>query len=87
MSYGSNDDSGELPAQPSGSKYNSVLRVTSSLSDPLNSLVVGLYRIGFTSYKAGEVQGGFVAQVGAPIKLPGIFIAPTLEELAKLVKK
>ncbi len=87
ISYGTNDDSGELPAQPSGSKYNSVLRITSSLSDPLNSLVVGLYRIGFTSYKAGEVQGGFVAQVGAPIKLPGICIAPTLEELAKLVKK
>ena len=27
VSYGQNDDSGELPAQPSGSKYNSLLRI------------------------------------------------------------
>jgi hypothetical protein len=84
-SYGSNDDSGELPAQPSGSKYNSLMRVTSETSDPMKSLVVGLYRIGFTTYKTGEVQGSFLAQVGAPVKLPGVQVAQDLESLEKAV--
>lgn len=86
-SYGTNDDSGEMPAQPSGSKYNSLMRITSEVSDPLKALVVGLYRIGFTTYKVGEVQGSFLAQVGAPVKLPGVGIASNLEDLMKLVKK
>ncbi|MEI7499262.1 MAG: Lipl32 family lipoprotein [Bacteroidota bacterium] len=85
--YASNDDSGELPAQPSGSKYNSLMRITSETSDPLKALVVGLYRIGFTTYKVGEVQGSFVAQVGAPVKLPGVGISSNLEDLMKQVKK
>ena len=82
-SFGSNDDSGELHAQPSGSKYNSVLRVTSEASNPLKALTVGLYRIGFTTYKTGEVQGSFLAQVGAPVKLPGVVIAQTPEGVQK----
>ncbi|MGZ3867112.1 MAG: LipL32 family surface lipoprotein [Bacteroidia bacterium] len=81
--YDQNDDSGELPAQPSGSKYNSLMRITSEVSNPAKALVMGLYRIGFTTYKVGEVQGSFVAQVGAPVKLPGVKIAKTLDELAK----
>ena len=84
--YGSNDDSSELPAQPSGNKYNSVLRVVSEPSDPLKALVRGLYRIGFTTYKVGEVQGTFLAQIGAPIKIPGVQVSKTLEGLAKVVK-
>lgn len=83
VSYGQDDDSGELPAQPSGSKYNSLLRITSEASDPMKALVVGLYRIGFTTYKTGEVEGSFLAQVGSPVKLPGVKIAKTLEEIAK----
>jgi hypothetical protein len=86
-SYGVNDDSGEMPAQPSGSKYNSLMRITSETSNPLKALVVGLYRIGFTTYKTGEVKGSFLAQVGAPVKLPGVGIAAKLEDLQKLVKK
>ena len=86
-SFGSNDDSSELPAQPSGNKYNSLMRITSEVSNPTKALVVGLYRIGFTTYKVGEVHGGFVAQVGAPIKLPGVGVASNLEDLMKLVKK
>jgi len=85
VSYGENDDSSELPAQPSGSKYNSVLRITSEVSDPLKALIRGMYRIGFTTYKVGEVQGSFLAQVGAPIELPGTVIAKTTEELYKMV--
>lgn len=84
--FGDNDDSSELPAQPSGSKYNSVLRITSDIKNPLKSLIVGLYRIGFTTYKVGEVQGSFLAQVGAPIKLPGVCIAKDLESLVKLME-
>ncbi len=83
--FGDNDDSAELPAQPSGNKYNSVLRITSTPSDPLKALVRGLYRIAFTTYKVGEVQGSFLAQVGAPVALPGVAIAKTTADLSKLV--
>lgn len=78
-----NDDSSEMPAQPSGSKYNSLMRISSDTSNPTKSLVMGLYRIGFTTYKTGEVQGSFLAQLGAPIKLPGVLVAVKPEELVK----
>jgi hypothetical protein len=81
--YSQNDDSGELPAQPSGSKYNSLMRISSEVSNPSKALVMGLYRIGFTTYKTGEVQGSFIAQIGSPIKLPGTLIAKDLESLKK----
>jgi len=83
--YDQNDDSGEMPAQPSGSKYNSLMRITSSTSDPLKSLTIGLYRIGFTTYKTGEVQGSFLAQIGAPVKIPGVMIAKDVETLVKML--
>lgn len=76
-----NDDTRELPAQPSGSYYNSVLRIESNRNDPLRYLVRGLYRIGFTTFKRGEVQGSFLAQVGAPIELPGVVIGRTPAEV------
>jgi len=76
-----NDDSSEMPAQPSGSKYNSLMRITSDTSNPTKSLVMGLYRIGFTTYKTGEVQGSFLAQIGAPVKLPGVAVAAKAEDL------
>lgn len=84
--YGENDDSSELPVQPSGNKYNSLLRVTSDTSNPLKALVRGMYRVGFTTFKVGEVEGTFLAQVGAPVKIPGTAIARNPEELARLVK-
>ncbi len=49
----------------------------------MKSLVSGLCRIGFTTFKKGEVQGRFVAQIGAPVKLPGVKMAKTLEEISK----
>ncbi|MCX6162112.1 MAG: LipL32 family surface lipoprotein [Ignavibacteriae bacterium] len=79
--YAQNDDSGELPAQPSGKEYNSLMRITSETSNPEKAIVMGLYRIGFTSFKTGEVQGSFIAQIGAPLKLPGTYIAKYLESL------
>ncbi|WP_074408253.1 MULTISPECIES: Lipl32 family lipoprotein [Aquimarina] len=78
-----NDDSSEMPKQPSGSGYNSLLRYKSEASDPLKALTVGLYRIGFTTYKTGEVKGTFLAEVAAPIKLPGVVMAKTIEDLKK----
>lgn len=83
----SNDDSSEMPAQPSGSKYNSLMRITSDTSNPTKSLVLGLYRIGFTTYKTGEVQGSFLAQLGAPIKLPGVAVAVNPADIATAAKK
>lgn len=81
-----NDDSSEMPAQPSGSKYNSLMRITSDTSNPTKSIVMGLYRIGFTTYKTGDVQGSFLAQLGAPIKLPGVAVAVKPEDLATAAK-
>ncbi|WP_299220225.1 Lipl32 family lipoprotein [uncultured Aquimarina sp.] len=76
-----NDDSGEMPKQPSGSTYNSLLRYKSDINDPLKALTVGLYRIGFTTYKTGEVKGTFLAEVAAPIKIPGVVMAKTIKDL------
>jgi putative surface lipoprotein len=76
-----NDDSGEMPKQPSGSSYNSLLRYKSDVNNPEKALTIGLYRIGFTTYKTGEVHGTFLAEVAAPIKLPGVAVGKTLEEL------
>ncbi len=82
-----NDDSSEMPKQPSGRGYNSLLRYQSKKSDPLKALTRGLYRIGFTSYKKGEVNGTFLAQVGSPVKLPGVAMSNTLEGLLEQMKK
>ncbi len=82
-----NDDSGEMPAQPSGSKYNSLMRITSDAGNPTKALVAGLYRIGFTTYKVGEVNGSFMAQLGAPVKLPGVLVAGSLDEMMTLLSK
>ncbi len=76
-----NDDSGEMPKNPGGSSYNSLLRYKSEASDPLKALTVGLYRVGFTTFKVGEVNGTFLAEVAAPIKLPGVAVAKTIDEL------
>ncbi|UOB18516.1 Lipl32 family lipoprotein [Abyssalbus ytuae] len=76
-----NDDSSEMPALPNGSKYNSLLRYTSDINNPTKALTAGLYRIGFTTYKVGEVKGTFLAEVGAPVKLPGVAMAKTIEKL------
>lgn len=84
--YDTNDDSSEMPAQPSGSKYNSLMRISSDMNNPAKALVAGLYRVGFTTYKTGEVKGSFVAQLGAPVKLPGVVVAQSLDELAKQIK-
>jgi len=78
---GRNDDSSEMPKQPSGRKYNSVLRHKSKVGDPLEAITTGLYRIGFTSYKKGEVNGTFLAQIGSPVKLPGVYMSNTIEGL------
>ncbi len=78
-----NDDSSEMPKQPSGSSYNSLLRYKSVTSEPLKAITRGLYRIGFTTYKTGEVKGTFLAEVGAPVNLPGVAIAKSLEDLLK----
>ncbi len=81
-----NDDSGEMPKQPSGSSYNSLLRYKSKVGDPLKALTKGLYRIGFTTYKKGEVNGTFLAQVGSPVKLPGVVMSNTIEGLLEQMK-
>ena len=78
-----NDDSSEMPKQPSGSSYNSLLRIQSVASEPLKALSIGLYRVGFTTFKKGEVLGTFIAEVAAPIKLPGVIVTKNIAELKK----
>jgi len=87
VTFGENDDSNELPANPSGQKYNSMLRVATNTEDPLRALVRGMYRLAFATYKIGEVQGTFLAQVGAPIDLPGSVFARNPVDLAKEVNE
>lgn len=82
-----NDDSSEMPKNPKGSKYNSLFRYKSQVGDPLKALTVGLYRVGFTTYKKGEVNGTFLAQIGSPIALPGSGVAKTIPELLKQINK
>lgn len=78
----SNDDSGEMPKNPNGSRYNSLLRV----DDP-TQLLRGLYRVGFTTYKRGAVEGTFLAQVGSPIAIPGVVIGTDLQEVSAQVSQ
>ncbi|GAA4107883.1 major surface lipoprotein LipL32 [Aquimarina addita] len=72
-----NDDSED------GSKKgsNSLLRHKTDIKDPLSAITVGLYRIGFTTFKAGDVKGTFLAEIGSPVKLPGVVMAKTVEGL------
>jgi hypothetical protein len=44
-------------------------------------LTVGLYRIGFTTYKKGKVEGSFIAQIGTTIKIPGVKIVDDINNL------
>jgi len=85
IKYDYNDDSSEMPKDPEGRSYNSLVRIESDPSDPLKALVRGLYRIGFTTYKRGEVQGTFFAEVGAPIEIPGTVIAKDLDTLVEMI--
>lgn len=80
----SNDDSSEVPANPGGSSYNSLLRAQTDINDPLKALVRGVYRITLTSFR-GDVKGSFVATIGTNI--PGVKIASSLEDLHKLVNE
>ena len=77
-----NDDSSELPKNPSGASYNSLLRETSSINNPQDALVRGVYRITFTSFRS-SVEGSYEATIGTNI--PGVKIAASLEELDTLV--
>lgn len=87
LNYGENDDTGELPKQPSGNRYNSQMRISSDVNNPLKALVTGLYRISFTTYKTGDVQGSFIAQIGSVVNLPGLMIAKDLESLKAALEK
>lgn len=82
-----NDDSGEMPKNPGGNGYNSLLRYKSVASDPLKALTAGLYRVGFTTYKKGEVNGTFLAEIAAPVKLPGVGVAKTIPALLEQINK
>jgi len=82
-----NDDSSDMPKNPGGQAYNSLLRYESETGDPLKALTAGLYRIGFTTYKKGDVNGTFVAEVASPVKLPGVAVAKTIPELLEMMAK
>ena len=86
VTLASNDDTSELPKQPSGSSYNSLLRYKSEIGNPTKAILAGLYRVGFTTYKRGEVKGTFLAEVAAPIKIPGVVMAKTIDELKAQMK-
>lgn len=80
---GNNDDGDDTYEEERHAKYNSLVRIQTKLNSPTKALIRGLYRIALTTYKTGEVEGSFVATIGANV--PGIKIATSLEELDKLV--
>ena len=79
-----NDDTSEIPANPGGRRYNSLLRVKTQTSNIAKALVRSVYRITFTSFR-GNVEGSYLVQVGTNI--PGVKIAASLERLHKLVNE
>ncbi|ADZ89577.1 Lipl32 family lipoprotein [Marinomonas mediterranea] len=82
QNLGRDDDSSELPANPKGLHFNSLLRKVSSMTNPSEALVRGVYRISFTSFRS-SIEGSFEATVGTNV--PGVKIAPSLTELHNLV--
>ena len=84
-SLGDNDDSDELGPQPSGARHNAQLRLASSDADPTRALVAGLYRIGLTQAKVGDVQGAYLLQLGLPDLLPGVSLGRDVASLYRRV--
>jgi hypothetical protein len=79
----SDDDGDDTYEEKRHAQYNSLVRIKSKVGSPTKALVRGLYRIAFTTYKKGDVEGSFVATVGANI--PGVKMATSLDELHKMV--
>jgi hypothetical protein len=79
------DDSDDTYDEQRHAKYNSLVRIETDLSRPDKALVRGLYRVVFTTYKKGKVEGSFIATLGSNV--PGIKIASTLKELNELVNE
>ncbi|MEO5572000.1 MAG: LipL32 family surface lipoprotein [Bacteroidia bacterium] len=78
MLLGSNDDSPELFVQPSGKNSNSLVRI---VSNPVNRLSRGLYKIAFTSPKQKELKGSYILQLGMTSKLQETKLVKKLPEL------
>lgn len=87
LSLGKNDDSSEMPKNKGKQKYNSLLRIKTDKDDPQRALVRGLYRVAFTTYKKGDVKGSFIAQVGAPIKIPGVIVSRSIDDIIKQLEE
>lgn len=79
------DDGDDTYDEKRHAKYNSLTRIKSQVSKPEKALVRGLYRVAFTTYKTGKVEGSFVATIGSNI--PGITMATSLSELHKQVNQ
>lgn len=77
-----NDDTSEIPANPGGQSYNSIIRAISNRKNPTKTLVKSVYRLTLTSLK-GSVKGSYLCQIGTNV--PGVKIAASLEELDRLV--
>ncbi len=56
-------------------------RFVSKTDDPFNVLSRGLYRISFQTYNHDGVKGTFLGQIGFPVKIPGIVISRSIEDL------
>ena len=77
------DDGDNTYEEKRHAKYNSLTRIKTTVGSPTKALVRGLYRVTFTTYKRGKVEGSFVATLGSNI--PGLKMAVSLQELHKMV--
>jgi hypothetical protein len=78
---GFNDDSPELFPQPTGNRYNALLRVKKHPEMSSTPLTAGLYRVRFTGYKKTKVKGGFLIQVGTTEQVSRLKLVKRPEEL------
>lgn len=77
------DDGDDTYDEERHAKYNSLTRIETQVNKPEKALTRGLYRVAFTTYKRGNVEGSFVATIGTNI--PGVKMATSLSELHKIV--
>ncbi|KAA1243847.1 LipL32 family surface lipoprotein [Aquimarina sp. RZ0] len=77
---------------PSGSSldednYNigniEVARYLTDTQKPLEALTRGLYKVSFRTYNHEGTKGTFLGQIGFPVKIPGVIIARTIEDLKR----
>ncbi len=82
VQLGINDNSEELPAQPTGERNNALIRVSSDSVDVSKMLVPGVYRIVVKDKFDRPAVGGCFLQVGTTCRVSGLWLYKSPAEMA-----